>query len=175
VYTTITIKEVRPWESKIICFCLFYVWSNFFHALILIKLASVTRIVLEKQEQYSKNYPILNLTKDTVFSGEWWIIAIFLITNLILPNYLDWKQQKCKMCKLHTSICKPIFITFGRTGTWSRWQRPTIKCVTAESRCQGPYSNTCCNLRHSKLLQKSSVSKFVCSISKYFYHLSFTI
>jgi hypothetical protein len=29
---------------------------------------------------------------------------------------------------------------------------------------QGPYSETCDNFRHSKLVQKSSVSKFVCRI-----------
>jgi hypothetical protein len=39
-----------------------------------------------------------------------------------------------------------------------------------------PYSETCSNLQHSKLLQKSSVSKFVYSIAKcFFYLVNFTI
>jgi hypothetical protein len=34
---------------------------------------------------------------------------------------------------------------------------------------QGPYSKTCSNLRHTKLQQKISVSKFVCNVAKYFF------
>jgi hypothetical protein len=37
------------------------------------------------------------------------------------------------------------------------------------------YSKTCSKLRHSKLLQKNSVSYFVCSIAKCFLSLLFNI
>jgi hypothetical protein len=41
--------------------------------------------------------------------------------------------------------------------------------TTAQAHLLGPYSETCSNLRRSKLLQKSSVSKFVCSVAKGFF------
>jgi hypothetical protein len=49
----------------------------------------------------------------------------------------------------------------------SIWREPFVLIIPRLAN-QGPDSETCSNLRHSKLLQKSSVSKFVCSVAKYF-------
>jgi hypothetical protein len=45
------------------------------------------------------------------------------VKKRVLPNYIDKKFHIFKMSKLHifviTNICKQIFVTFGRIGTWS--------------------------------------------------------
>jgi hypothetical protein len=47
----------------------------------------------------------------------------------------------------------------------------TCSSVFAQFVVLSPYSETCSDLRHSKLLQKSSVSKFIYSIVKCFFNI----
>jgi hypothetical protein len=83
----------------------------------------------------------------------WWILVSFSlfykyysinwfkmsVKKRVLPNYVDWKLQICKMSKLHifviTNICNQIFVTFGRIGTRPQSVHPGQQTVgdTVES------------------------------------------
>jgi hypothetical protein len=73
-----------------------------------------------------------------------------------------------KSVKIHVKVGESF--TVGRKNALLRRgakiDRPTFFSTGTMALC--PYSETCSNLQHSKLPQKSSVSKFVCGTAKCF-------
>jgi hypothetical protein len=61
--------------------------------------------------------------------------------KLVLTENTDKKLLVCKRRKLHTfaitNICKPIFATFGRIGTWSRGRGRRLRGVRSGTAVRG--------------------------------------
>jgi hypothetical protein len=94
-----------------------------------------------------------------------------------LPGWPDWEN----FCTLGNGLLLEAIFFHGKrcVVVWTQVGQATTRVIFTETRLvtpvvtQGPYSESCSNLRCHKLLQKSSVSKFVCSVAKCFLSTKF--